>query len=129
MQLFVPPNASAMAVRFLGGFYTAGAELPDNFTHNSTFVRVVDTGGRGTYDRVLVAKRLTVEVWGQSWEEAGEVASHVYALLRAWPELEDGVYWRSSLSAPQRFPDETRKPRYVMTVELAFRAAEEAHVG
>lgn len=129
MQLFIPPNALARAVLFLKGFYPAGPELPDKFGHDAVFVRVVDTGGAGAYDHVLVEKRLTVEVWGSTWEEAGDVAGHVYALLRAWPQLENGVYWRRPLSGPQRFPDETRKPRYVMTVELAFRTAEEAHVG
>lgn len=129
MRIFVPQNASARAVLFVQQFYPAAPELPDHFKHDETFVRVVDTGGVGMYDHVLTAKRLTFEVWGSSWEEAGEVAAHVYALLRAWPQLEDGVYWRGSLSAPQRFPDETRKPRYVMTVELAFRATEEAMDG
>lgn len=125
MQLFVPPNAAARAVRFLKGYYPAGPELPDTFAYDSTFVRVVDTGGRGYYDRVLIAKRLTVEVWGGTWEQAGATANRVYGLLRVWPGLEPGVYWRGSLSAPERFPDDTRKPRYVMTVELAFRATEE----
>lgn len=129
MNLYIAPDAAARAVLFLGGYYTTGVELPDRFRHDETFVRVVDTGGAGYYDHVLIEKRLTVEVWGASWAEAGSTASHVYALLRAWPELENGVYWRRSLSAPQRFPDETRKPRYVMTVDMAFRATEEAHVG
>lgn len=126
MRLFIPPDGAARAVRFLQGYYPAAPELPDAFAYDSTFVRVVDTGGRGYYDHVLTAKRLTVEVWGGTWEQAGTAANRVYGLLRAWPEVEPGVYWRGSLSAPQRFPDETRKPRYVMTVEVAFRTTEEA---
>jgi len=128
--LMIPPDASTRAVLFLKKHYPAvGHDLPEGFAYDRTFVRVVDTGGAGTYDHALHEKRLTVEVWAETWKIATEVASRVYALLRVWPYTEPGVYWRRSLSAPQRFPDETRKPRYVMTVELAFRATEEATNG
>lgn len=102
--------------------HPAGFALPEGYTAASgVFLKIVDTGGAGAYSIALEDVRLTVEVWAASRGLASEVARTVYGLLRSWPEQDGRVKWRGTVGRPQFYPDETRIPRYVLTVGLAFR--------
>lgn len=96
--------------------------VPTGWDWRSTLVVVRDGGGSGEYDRVLSDARLTVEVSDPSVGVASTVARQVLALLREWPRIESGVYFRAEAGRPAYFPDdETGTPLYTFTVNLAFK--------
>jgi hypothetical protein len=104
--------------------HPVGYALPDAYTATSgPFIRITDTGGPGARDVVLEDVRLTVDVWANPRGKASEIARTAYGVLQMWPYQEPGVFWRGTVSRPAFYPDETRIPRYVMTVNLAFRGA------
>lgn len=104
--------------------YGAGFALPADYTASSApFLKIDDTGGPGAYGIALEEVRLTVEVWASSRGKASEIARTVYGLLRQWPQEDARVRWRSTVGRPQYYPDDTRIPRYVLTVAIAFRGA------
>lgn len=102
--------------------HPTGFALPDDYgSASGPFLRITDTGGPGVRDVVLEDVRLTVDVWANPRGQASEIARTVYGVLQRWPYENSGVYWRGTVSRPAYYPDETRIPRYVMTVNLAFR--------
>lgn len=104
--------------------HPTGFARPDDYTARSgPFIRIEDTGGAGVYGIAFEDVRLTVEVYAGSRGQASDIARTVYALLRQWERLDARVKWRGTVSRPQFYPDDTRIPRYVLTVNLAFRGA------
>ena len=90
-----------------------------NSRMHHALIRALDAG---VYDHVLDETRLTVDVWAVSSPRASELGRMIYALLRAWPGVEPGVYRRDGWSRPAYFPDsDTRNPRYVLTAMFSFR--------
>lgn len=97
-------------------------QVPHDWPWKSTLVVLRDGGGAGEYDRVLSDARLTVEVSDPSVKVASDTARQVLALLREWPRIESGVYFRAEAGRPAYFPDdETGTPLYTFTVSLAFK--------
>lgn len=97
-------------------------QVPHDWLWKSTLVVLRDGGGAGEYDRVLSDARLTVEVSDPSVKVASDTARRVLALLREWPRIESGVYFRAEAGRPAYFPDdETGTPLYTFTVSLAFK--------
>lgn len=97
-------------------------QVPRDWPWKSTLVVLRDGGGAGEYDRVLSDARLTVEVSDPSVKVASDTARQVLALLREWPRIESGVYFRAEAGRPAYFPDdETGTPLYTFTVSLAFK--------
>ena len=120
------PDPVARAIAWLGKFFPLSTWISQDEPANraNEMIIITDTGGAGVYDVVFDETRLTVDVWAQDSVRASEMARTVYALLRAWPGQERDVYMRRGWSRPRYFPDdETRIPRYVLTVQLAFRGA------
>lgn len=124
MQVFRFPDPYQAARDYLKATtgHEVGYTLPGDYTEASDpFLRITDTGGAGVRDVVIEDVRLTVDVWAPARGQASEIARTVYAVLQRWPYQDPGVYWRGTVSRPQYYPDETRIPRYVLTVSLAFR--------
>lgn len=119
---FPDPFEAARDYLRQGAQAPAGFALPDDYTARSgPFLKIHDTGGPGAYGIAFEEVRLTVEVWASSRGQASELARTVYGLLRQWPQVDARVRWRSTVGRPQFYPDETRIPRYVLTVALGFR--------
>lgn len=108
---------------FLKGYFSrVEIRVPPGWDWKSTLVVIRDGGGAGEYDRVLSDARLTVEVSDPSVKVASDTARQVLALLREWPRIESGVYFRAEAGRPAYFPDdETGTPLYTFTVSLAFK--------
>lgn len=120
------PDPVERAIGYLSTFFPLETWISQDVPADRAdeMIIVTDTGGAGVYDHVFDETRLTVDVWAKDSPRASEIARTVYALLRAWQEQEPGVYRRQGWSRPRYFPDdETRIPRYVMTVQLSFRGA------
>lgn len=104
--------------------HRAGFALPDDYTATSgPFLKIVDVGGAGAYGIAFEDVRLTVQVYAGTRGQASALARTVDALLRHWPRVDSRVKWRGPVSRPQYYPDDPRMPRYVLTVNLAFRGA------
>ena len=96
--------------------------LPAGYAATSGLqVVVTDTGGAGVYDVIYEAARITIDVWAPTRAMASEVARTVYGLLRHWQYHDTRVYWQGTVTRPSYYPDETRVPRYTLTVTLGFR--------
>lgn len=108
-------------------FSRVEVQVPSGWPWRETLIVLRDGGGAGEYDRVLTDARLTVEVSSPRIADASLTARRVLGLLREWPHLERGVYWRYPASSPAYFPDDdTGTPLYTFTVNLAFKSAVEA---
>lgn len=100
--------------------------VPSGWPFREQLIVLTDAGGRGEYDTVLSECLLTIEVSAPRIAQASLTARQVHALLRAWPDMESGVYFRSTVSRPAFTPvDETRTPAYTLTVAIAFRGEEQ----
>lgn len=120
------PDPVARAIAYLSPYFSLDTWISQDVPADRAdeMIIITDTGGAGVYDHVFDETRLTVDVWATDSVRASEMARTVYALLRAWPGQERDVYMRRGWSRPRYFPDdETRIPRYVLTVQLAFRGA------
>ena len=123
-ELIIFPDPIARAIAFLTPYLPADVWVSQDVPAErpAELVAITDTGGAGIHDHVLDETRLTLDVWAPSSPRASELARFIYALLRAWPGLEKGVYRRDGWTRPEYLPDsETRIPRYVLTVTFSFR--------
>lgn len=99
--------------------------VPEGWDWSTTdpLVIVTDTGGTGERSYVLDDAMLTIEVSSPDALTASETARTVHGLLRAWPSVQSGVYWRGTVMRPTYMPrEDPRVPAYTMTLVLTFRA-------
>lgn len=123
-EVILFPDPVVRAIAFLTAYLPADVWVSQDIPADrpQELVTVTDTGGAGVHDHVLDETRLTLDVWAPNSPRASQLARTIYALLRAWPGTEPGVYLRKGWSRPAYFPDsETRIPRYVLTVTFSFR--------
>lgn len=122
-EVLIPQDPVLRARAFLQRYFKrVEMRVPDRWAWRETLILLRDAGGAGEYDRVLSDARLTVEVSDPSVRVASDTARRVLAMLKEWPRIESGVYFRSEVGAPAYFPDdETGTPLYVFTVSLAFK--------
>ncbi|MEV6836769.1 hypothetical protein AB0N17_20055 [Streptomyces sp. NPDC051133] len=88
------------------------------------FVRLERIGGT-RLDLVTDRPRIDVHCWGDSEEDAADLAARVRALLFAMPGWRGAVaYDVTEVGGPNTLPDpESEQPRVVFAVEVSLRGA------
>lgn len=122
-DIIVSPDPMLMAREYLARFYrNVHVQTPHGWEFKDLLVVVSDVGGSGNRSIALEDVLLTVEVSHPQIATASRVAREIAGLLREWPYVADGVYWRNMVGRPTFRPDDgTGVPEYILTVSMSFR--------
>lgn len=117
------PDASAIAITWLADHLVEPVHQDIPNPRPETFVTVTRDGGPKR-NIVTDGAQITVDSWGETWEEAHDLAQTARAWLNAIVgETVNGapVYRCDELAGPGRLPDLSDQPRYRQNFLLAIR--------
>lgn len=125
-DLVVFPDPVVRCKQYLERFTDSpvSTSLPDGYQGRTEHIVVEDTGGAGRREWAFSDRSLVIQIWGANRGETSATAHLLAGALHHWPILEDDVYMRDpdrDVGEPQWYVDDTRIPRYIVTVNPTFR--------